>query len=318
MKPTTYLLLIGMLILSTASCTIHEVDKPDKDPEYRSENVIVVIMDGARYSETAGYTTHSYTPFLSDTLAKEGVVCTKMYNDGITFTLPGHAAITTGFYQDIVNDGSELPIYPSIFQHWLKESGNDSTKAWLITSKDKDEILSNCKLSWWKDMYRPSFECGVNGNGTGYRDDSITIKKVLEVLEKSSPNLLFVSFKQPDEAGHNGNWDEYLEGIRKTDSYISQIYKYIRQDPIYSESTTLLITNDHGRHLDSIKDGFSSHGDDCDGCRHLSLWAYGKNIKQNFIDSTTYDLRDITSTVSGLLGIKSSIGDGEFMGGLFE
>ena len=38
----------------------------------------------------------------------------------------------------------------------------------------------------------------------------------------------------------------------------------------YKDKTTLIVSNDHGRHIDS-KGGFQNHGDDCAGCRHIEF-----------------------------------------------
>lgn len=281
--------------------------------EDNTHNVIVIIMDGARYSETNGDTLNQNTPFLSDTLTKIGTVCSKFYNTGFTYTIAGHTAITTGFNQLISNNGIELPKNHSIFQNWLSLTGNDKSKAWIITSKDKLECLVNCNNSLWKNKFLPSFDCGVNGLGSGYRDDNVTLEKVLDVLENNKPNLLLVNFKEPDDVGHSGDWSNYLNKIKKVDSYIARIWHFIIENENYSEKTTLFVTNDHGRHLDSIGGGFSGHGDDCEGCRHICLWAFGNKVKEGFEDNSLYDLRDLNSTISNLLEMENISDSGEVM-----
>jgi len=149
---------------------------------YKTKNVIILVIDGPRYTETWGDSTHKNIPHLAKDMVKEGVVFTNFYNNGPTYTNSGHTTLTTGYSQEIDNKGNEFPKYPSIFQYYLKKTGKDKSKTWIITTKDKLEILSNTKDSLWKDTYRPSTDCGKSGLGSDYREDSVTFKNVLASL----------------------------------------------------------------------------------------------------------------------------------------
>jgi len=271
--------------------------------DFKTKHVVILVMDGARYSETWGDTTHRYIPQLANQLSQYGVVNVHFYNTGLTETTAGHTAMATGVNQTINNTGMELPQYPSLFQYWRKQCGADSTLAWIITTKDKLAVLANCKDSDWHNTYMPATDCGINGNGTGYREDSVTFKHTLNILTTFHPNLVLVNFKEPDASGHQNNWQNYVKGITSTDNYAYRIWEYLQTDPIYKGTTTVFITNDHGRHLDSIADGFVSHGCTCDGCKHIFLYAFGPDFKQNVIDETPRELIDIPATIAQLLHI---------------
>src|SRR5688572_13032990 len=100
-----------------------------RETPYRTENVFIVVMDGARFSETWGDPIRRYIPRLAGELAPAGAVAARFYNAGPTYTNAGHAALTTGFYQEINNNGQELPEKPSIFQLWRKRSRAPADKA---------------------------------------------------------------------------------------------------------------------------------------------------------------------------------------------
>lgn len=287
---------------------------------YQTENVIIVVVDGPRYTETWGDSSHQYQPRRANELAQEGVIYSNFYNNGVTFTNPGHTAIATGNYQELNNSGQELPQNSSIFQHWLKDSGEDSTKAWLITSKDKLQVLANCLDSTWANSFMPANNCGVGGNGigSGYRKDSLTFIQIQSILGTHHPKLALINFKEPDGAGHRNNWDDYIDGIRNTDEYVYQIWNMIQNDPVYSNKTTLFVTNDHGRHLDGHKDGFISHGDNCMGCKHINLFAAGPDFKSGVVLNNTREQIDISATVAELLGFDFPTGKGKLMRELFE
>jgi arylsulfatase A-like enzyme len=256
---------------------------------------------------------------LAKNLAKEGVIYSNFYNYGSTYTNPGHTAITTGNYQKLNNSGKELPQNPSVFQHWLKSTGNDSSKAFIITSKDKLEVLANCKDSVWTGTFMPSTNCGVGGAGlgSGYRKDSLTFENVKSVLANEKPNLLLINFKEPDGAGHRKNWSAYLDGIRNADEYVFQLWNIIQSNSAYADKTTLFVTNDHGRHLDGHKDSFVSHGDSCSGCQHINLFAIGPDFKKGLVIDINREQIDISATTAKLLGFDFPTGKGKVMDELF-
>ncbi|MCC7303054.1 MAG: alkaline phosphatase family protein [Bacteroidia bacterium] len=277
-----------------------------------AEHVIVVVMDGARYSETFGAPDLMYIPVMRS-LLPEACIFPSFFQDGYTQTTCGHTAITTGVYQNINNGGQEIPDEPSFLQVWLRERKKDNSGAWIITSKDKLEVLRNCKNSAWKDLYMPRTDCGINGLATGYRHDTITLQRVLGTMAAQHPSLLVVNFREPDGSAHSGSWDGYLQGIRDVDSYVGRIWQFIQSDPVYRNKTALIVTNDHGRHSTNIADGFVSHGDGCDGCRHIMLFAIGQGIPDGKEVNNRYSLKDLHHTITSILGISDPEGDGELI-----
>ncbi|NJN40961.1 MAG: sulfatase [Flammeovirgaceae bacterium] len=285
---------------------------------YKTKNIIVVVIDGPRYSETWGDPTHQYIPRLANQLLPVGNIYSNFYNNGPTYTNAGHTAITTGNYQEINNSGNELPQNPSIFQHWIQTFSKDTLAAWVIASKDKLEILSDCLDVEWNGKHGPSTNCGVNGNGTGYRNDSITYDTIIDILSTHHPQLVLINFREPDSSGHGNNWPGYTQGIQDTDQYAFQLWQFIENDSFYKGSTTLFVTNDHGRHLDGVADGFVSHGDSCDGCRHINLYAFGPDFKEGQIIDIPREQIDIPATIAELLNFKMPKGKGEIMQELFK
>jgi hypothetical protein len=283
----------------------------------RTKNVIIVVIDGPRYSETWG-SSPSHMPNMATRLKSRGVFFSNFYNNGFTYTNSGHVALTTGITQPIDNFDQELPQQPSIFQLWRQATGKPITAAWLITSKDKLHILANTLNPEWKDQYPPSVDCGVSGPGTGYRADSLTLVAVKRILTHYQPNLVLINFMEPDGFAHAGNWPNYLRGIVRDDRYVWQLYNFLRQHKAYRNNTTLLITNDHGRHLDGIATGWLDHGDACEGCRHISLLALGPDFKKGRTITEPHTLVDVPSTVAYLLGFPLPQGQGKLIDALFK
>ena len=110
--------------------------------QFKTKYVIILVIDGPRYSETYGEPTCKYSPILCDSLKHEGTFYAQFKNNGPTFTVPGHTAIVTGNYQRISNAGTALPKQPNIFQYFLQATGKDSSAAFVVSSKGKLDVLA--------------------------------------------------------------------------------------------------------------------------------------------------------------------------------
>lgn len=282
---------------------------PPKKP-LRTKNVIIVVIDGPRYSETWG-SVPGLIPNMATRLKPRGVFFPNFYNKGFTYTNSGHVALTTGINQPIDNFEAELPQQPSLFQLWRKATGRPATAAWIISSKDKLHILGNTLHPDWKDQYQPSLDCGVSGPGTGYRADSLTLEAVKRILTEHKPRLVLINFMEPDGFAHADNRPFYLRGIARDDRYVGQLYDFLRRNKAYRDNTTVFVTNDHGRHLDGIAPGYVDHGDGCEGCRHVSLLALGPDFKTGATVADTCTLVDVPATAAYLLGLPFAQGQGK-------
>lgn len=305
MKIISYILFFFFI-----SC-IQEIPEGPKKPP-KTKYVFIVVMDGLRYSEGWGHPTQQYIPNIK-TLASQGTICTNFWNVGLTSTIPGHTSMTTGYNQPINNAGFGIPTYPSIFQYYRSQFSKPAEDAWIIASKDKLEVLSDCTDSAWAGKFRPRTDCGVNGNHTGYRSDSITFEHLTNTISTYHPHLVLVNFQEPDASGHSGKWANYLNAIQKTDKYIGDLWNFLQSDSLYAGNTTLFVTSDHGRNLNSVAGGFANHGCDCKGCRRIFLFAIGPDIKANYIETTSYSLADIAHTAAKIMKITFPGGQGKIM-----
>lgn len=290
-----------------------DVDSLPRFEKYRTRNVIILVIDGPRYSETWGDSLHVHVPILEKKLSKIGVINSEFYNLGVTNTTAGHTAITTGNYQKIHNGGMELPRFPSIFQYWAKNNINGNESAYVIASKDKLEVLGDTDDLNWSGQFMPSTDCGISGIASGYRADEITYSNTLDILSKKHPGLVLINLKDPDFYAHKNDWENYIKGIEKSDAFTGRLWDFLQNDPFYSNNTSLFITNDHGRHGDGNRDGFISHGDGCLECRHINFFAAGPDFKQNIILDNKRSQIDIAATVAELLGFGMPYGQGEVM-----
>ena len=81
--------LFTMIGLLFASCSKNKVEPR----QYETEHVIVIVMDGPRYSETWGDPSHQNIPRMANDLAPIGVINEQFFSYGETFTVPGLSLI---------------------------------------------------------------------------------------------------------------------------------------------------------------------------------------------------------------------------------
>jgi hypothetical protein len=275
------------------------------DPAPLVERVVVVVVDGPRWSETWGEPTRTHIPRRAQELAPRGVLFTNFRNAGWTYTNAGHAALTTGVHQPLDNSGRELPGHESWLQRWRALTGQPAEAAWVVTSKDKLAVLTDTTDVTWAGKLRPAGDCGIDGKGlgSGYRSDQATMDAVGRIVTAHAPSLLFINLLGPDANGHARKWEGYLAAIRETDALLAELWTRLEANAVYRGKTALFITNDHGRHLDGVRDGFVSHDDECPGCRHIELLAIVPGIPGGQVIAEEYNQTDLAATISRLLGV---------------
>lgn len=317
----TKLLLSVVIAVGVILTSSFGFNKLPGDPavKYTTEYVIVLVIDGPRFTETFGDSTYKYIPHLGNELKREGVLLSNFWNNGPTYTISGHSAIISGRYQHLSNAGKQFPKYPSMFQYYLKEKAVPKTDAWVISSKGKLEVLGNTTYKKWQNVFKPCTYCGLNGNGADYTGDQETFDKVKDILSSEKPpHLMLINLLAADSYAHSKEWDRYLRSIQQCDDYAFQLWNLIQSSEKLKNKTTLLITNDHGRHLDGHKDGYISHGDNCEGCRHISLLAIGPDFKKNVESKNCAEQLDISKTISEILHFSMPTGKGRVLTELFK
>jgi bisphosphoglycerate-independent phosphoglycerate mutase (AlkP superfamily) len=134
-------------------------------------------------------------------------------------------------------------------------------------------------------------------------DDPGVCTAALRILAEAQPSMMLIHFPGVDRAGHAGEWDGYLGALHAVDSLVAEIWSFLRADPDSWGKTLFFITNDHGRHLDTVSTGFIGHGNDCDGCRHLMLFGAGGGLSRGYVCPLERTQRDIAPSIGEWLRV---------------
>jgi hypothetical protein len=267
----------------------------------RTKYVVIAVLDGARYTETFGDSTHTYIPKIWNELRPIGTIYTSYYNNGKTETNPGHSSILSGTWQNILNEGSERPHSPTIFEYYRKQKNASAVDCWVALGKDKLNILSYSTNSDYGSAYAASVR-----TSTDVGDDTRTWENTRYVLKTYRSKLTIANFAKIDIDGHAGVWEDYLSSIRRADSLVAELWNVIQKDSVLKNKTTMIVTNDHGRHTD----GFSSHGDGCEGCRHIMLLVAGPDTPKDVVDNALCSQVDIAPTIGAMMRFSTPISIG--------
>lgn len=278
-----------------------------------TENVFVVVIDGARYTETFGDPAHRYIPHIWYLLRHQGTIHTGLHNRGQTDTLGGHATMLTGNHCWITwpEEGQlSRPTTPTLFEYFRAATGAGETTTWLIAN----HLRSLAGMTYSE---HPGYGAAYGASGhLGPGSDYLLWQDVAAIMDQHHPRLVVVNLHAVDVYGHQGSWQGYTRRIMIADRVVYELWRKIQRDPLYAGRTTLIVTNDHGRHTED----FRHHGDCCEGCQHVMLLALGPDVRRGHkAGLVERGLQDIGATVGWLMDLRMAYAiDGEVMHELFR
>ena len=267
-----------------------------------TRHVVVLVIDGGRFSETLGDPALANHPRIGHDLAAIGAMPARFDNLGQTVTVPGMSAILTGTLQNIANDGTERPHSPTICEYLRKFAAVPDSLVRVVARKGKLDVLGHSDHPDYGAAYGAVTRAGFNS-------DLETFVEARTQLLRFRPTFMLIHLGDTDFLGHANNWPGYLASLHLADSLVWRLWNDIQSDPVLAGTTTLFVTNDHGRHSDAFG-GFQNHGDACDGCRHIMLVMAGPDTRTAYVSASHYDQRDIARTIGYLLGVPMPLAQG--------
>jgi hypothetical protein len=275
--------------------------------------MMIIVIDGARYTETFGDPTYTWIPRMAH-LSAEGTVVNDFRNDGVTYTSRAIPALWSGAWtqvRDTVYQGksTQYSVKPSIFEYFRKH---------------KQQPAANCYyvLKYISSLWLPSFDPGYGPaywptNLSQGSNDEAVCNNTKNLMNTGQPDFIWVYLADVDHAGHSGDWNYYTSTLRKADSIVGVLWYHAQSLPYYQGTLTMIVTNDHGRH-DDQHGGFQNHGCGCEGCRRIQLLAIGPDIKKNNISGQPRVLPDLAVTAAHILGFEMEKATGEVMYEILE
>jgi len=270
------------------------------------EHTFIIVIDGLRASEAFDDPEYDVVGALVDGIVPVGALWTAMEVRDQTVTLPAHQVAVTGNYADYANLGAYegrlhyAPRTPTLFDAWRRHTGAGPETCWVISNTYLVGEDANHTLM-------PGFPLdGGAGVITDYsytETDGWVWDQVEGVLAEHEVDLMLVNLHETDREAHTENWETYTGRAREASEAIAAFWQRLQADPVYADTTALLVTTDHGRHLGGQEVGWRSHGCHCRGCRKVFLLAVGPGIEPGFASGEACSFLDIAPTVAYLMGL---------------
>lgn len=208
------------------------------------------------------------------------------------FSYPGRSESLSGYYDSLINS-NEYPNNPNetILDFLSKQSAYKNRVAvfasWdavaRIVNRDRNGIplinpgekINGGKLTEAEELaneiqnYLPSYF------GPSVRFDVHTFALAKSYMKARHPKVVHIDFADPDEFGHSGQYDAYLDAAHYIDAMVGSLWSMIQQDPFYMNNTTILIYPDHGR---GLGDKWTGHGRSAPGSNETWLAVIGPGV----------------------------------------
>lgn len=253
-------------------------------------------------------------PFFWLTIAKEGIVLKDVnVTNAYRVSYPGYSEILTGRASDDIVTGNINVQQPN-------ETVLEFLRRKLTLPRDRVALFA----SWEHFRYIAEHKPGSILVNAGYQDstyslalsrlqnvaltpwdearhDAFTFEMALEYLKSAKPRALAISFDETDDWAHGKRYDRVLDMIHAFDSFLSRLWTTIQSLPEYRDSTTLIVTTDHGR--GSTLSDWSDHGSKVPGADKIWMAVMGPDTPASGEIPAHAEQRDIAPTIVKLMGI---------------
>ncbi len=239
-------------------------------------------------------------PFLWSTVGPNGMIAgNRAYGNYFEnanpywFSYPGYNELFTGYPDSAVNSNDQVPNTNISVLEYLHTLSEFKGKVAVFGSWDRFRSIFNEKRSGllvndgFRDVQGKLNEKQKLFNALqhqmpdlfhgGERLDVATFHIAFEYMKANKPRVIFLGLGDTDEFAHAGQYDYYLDAVRKSDAYIRQLWEYIQSDPFYANTTTLILTTDHGRG-EARDGGWKHHGEETPGSNQMWMAAIGPSV----------------------------------------
>ena len=132
--------------------------------------------------------------------------------------------------------------------------------------------------------------------------DAFVYHAALDMFATRQPRVFLLALGEPDEWAHARRYDRYLASIQRCDRFVRQLWEILQALPQYRDSTTLIITPDHGRGV--LGSDWTSHGKKVPHADETWLVAMGPDTRAlgERRDVPAVHQAQVAATVAALLG----------------
>ena len=281
--------------------------------------------------QTARESREALMPFFWSTLAQQGIVfgdpeheSKAVVTNGRNFSYPGYSEILCGFADFLIDSNAKKDNMNVTVLEWLKQKPGFENSVAAFCSWDVFPFIINETRSGipvnagWEplatdaslNLQEPEaaavlrqldeFSIEIPRYFPEVRYDFVTFRGAEEFIRVKKPRLIYVALGETDDWAHAGRYDLYLDSAFRTDNYIRRLWQQLQSMPDYRDSTTLIVTTDHGRGDNRID--WKNHGEKIEDCEYIWMAVMGPDTPHQIIRGTTVTQSQIAATVAACLG----------------
>lgn len=265
-------------------------------------------------------------PFIWNVVAKQGEIlgnrALQSYADvtnGFNFSYPGYNEMISGRPDPRIHSNSAGPNPNVTVFEWLNTRPAFAGHVAVFGTWDEFADIFNRQRSHlpiWA-----AFDAPPAANPPSARDvllthlyatttrlwddlayDSFMQAEVTGYIAREHPRVMFVGYGETDEWAHMGRYDMVLRSAHQFDQFVAELWNQMQQMPQYRDSTTFIITADHGR--GSGLQAWTDHGADVAGAESVWIAVIGPDTPAlgERKDSPPVTQSQIAATIADLLG----------------
>ena len=277
------------------------------------------------WREDASERRRALLPFLWNTVAVRGQIfgnqalgSVARVTNGLAFSYPGYNEMLTG-HPDPRIDSNEFGPNPNIsVLEWLNTlpdlQGKVSVYAtWAIFKDIFNVARSHLPLQvGWDPPYHGSvspqqallnrlYETTTRLDNEDVYDAFLQVP-LLESFTTRQPRVLFVGYGETDDWAHAGRYDLVLHSAHNFDRFVGELWERLQGLPAYRDSTTFIITTDHGRGSGLTE--WKEHGVEQKGSENIWIAVLGPDTPPLGERRQTPEVHQaqIAATIAVLLG----------------
>ena len=252
-------------------------------------------------------------PFFWSVIAKQGVVLANAnVTNAFRVSYPGYSEILTGRAADDVVTGNIKVQQPheTVLEFLRRMLSLPMERVGVFASWDHFHYIAEhtpgsifINGGYQASPYSPGLSKLQKVTPTPWdsaRHDSFTFEMALEYLKAAKPRALEISFDETDDWAHDHRYDMVLESISNFDGFLNRLWTTIQSMPEYRDSTTLIVTCDHGR--GSTLADWSDHGRSVKGAEKIWIAIMGPDTPASGEVAAHAEQRDIAPTIVKLMG----------------
>ena len=267
-------------------------------------------------------------PFLWQKIAKQGALIgnrdagsNMSVANQFMFSYPGYSEMLTGIVDPKIDSNARVNNRNITFLEWLNRKPKYKNKvaafaSWeaipYVINSDRSKIPVNAGFdsSPETDSYSQllnQLQSEIPSRWPKTRIDAFTHRFAMHNLALNKPKITYIAYGETDDYAHEGLYDQYLYAVKRTDSYLQELWEFVQATPGYRDNTVMLIVVDHGR--GAQVGSWEKHGVKYDiDSEQIWLAAIGPGVKSVGTITTPREvkLNQVAATALTLLGEQAS------------